>query len=250
MWSCQSKDILQNSRWTPALKLTSCHLKELSKIAGSSPHMETCTHKLVSYSDDKLSVLGTVKLPVKSNAGVEQELTFHIVETNQPGLLGLKSSQDLGLIKVVMMTRGRRKANRTNSKRETSRNRKLQEELLQKYSQVFTGLGARGNLTILKWTHSNTCHKPSQNHTSSPPRQRQSRAGGHGKARSNSEGWRTHWLGKLHGHCTEAQWKFANLFGSKAPKQSNQARTLSATHHRRYYNKNGQCQMVHQARCK
>ena len=46
-------------------------LKELRKIAGSSPHMETCTPKLVSYSDDKLSVLGTVKLPVKSNAGVD-----------------------------------------------------------------------------------------------------------------------------------------------------------------------------------
>ena len=56
-------------------------LKELRKIAGSSPHMETCTPKLVSYSDDKLSVLGTVKLPVKSNAGVEQELAFDIVET-------------------------------------------------------------------------------------------------------------------------------------------------------------------------
>jgi len=46
-------------------------IKELRKIAGSSPHMETCTHKLVSYSDDKLSVLGTVKLLVKSNAGVD-----------------------------------------------------------------------------------------------------------------------------------------------------------------------------------
>jgi len=79
--------------------------KELRKIAGSSLHMETCTHKLVSYTDDKLSVLGTVKLPVKCNAGVEQELTFHIVKTNQPGLLGLKSSQDIGLIKVVMMTK-------------------------------------------------------------------------------------------------------------------------------------------------
>ena len=58
--------------------------KELRKIAGSSPNIESCTYKLVGYSDDKLSVLGTVKLPVKSrwSAGVEQELTFHIVETN------------------------------------------------------------------------------------------------------------------------------------------------------------------------
>lgn len=78
--------------------------KELRKIAGSSPHMETCTHKLVRYSDDKLSVLGTVKLPVKSNAGVEQERTFHIAETNQPGInRPPESTQDLGSIKLVMI---------------------------------------------------------------------------------------------------------------------------------------------------
>jgi len=46
-------------------------IKELRKIARSSPHMEKCTHKLASYSDDKLSVLSTVKLLVKSNAGVD-----------------------------------------------------------------------------------------------------------------------------------------------------------------------------------
>jgi len=54
---------------------------------------------------------------VKSNAGVGQELTFHIVETNQPGLLGLKSSQDLGFIKVVMITTPKkRKPKRENYK--------------------------------------------------------------------------------------------------------------------------------------
>ena len=66
--------------------------------------MDPCTHKLVSYSDDKLTVLGTTRLPVECKANVEKELTFHIVDTNQPGLLGLRCSQDLGLIKVVMMT--------------------------------------------------------------------------------------------------------------------------------------------------
>lgn len=79
-------------------------VRELKKIIGSSPYMDPCTHKLVSYSDDKLTVLGTARLPVECKANVEKELTFHIVDTNQPGLLGLRSSQDLGLIKVVMMT--------------------------------------------------------------------------------------------------------------------------------------------------
>ena len=63
--------------------------------------MEICNNKLVSYPGDNLTALGTKKLPVKSD--VDQELTFDEVETNQPGLLGFRSSQTLGLIKVVMM---------------------------------------------------------------------------------------------------------------------------------------------------
>ena len=87
--------------------------KYLKKIVGSNLQINACTHNLVSYSEDKLTVLGTAKLPVKSKTDVEHELIFHIVETNQPGLLGLTSSQDLGLIKVVMVCQNRRKANQT-----------------------------------------------------------------------------------------------------------------------------------------
>ena len=73
-------------------------LKELKKIEGDNSKMDLCNQKLVSYSEDNLKVLGIIKLPVKSKSYVEQELTFHVVETNQPGLLGLRSSQKLGLI--------------------------------------------------------------------------------------------------------------------------------------------------------
>ena len=79
-------------------------VEHLQKIIGSNPCRDPCTHRLVSSSDDKLTVLGTTRLPVECKANVEKEFTFHIVDTNQPGLLGLRSSQDLGLIKVVMMT--------------------------------------------------------------------------------------------------------------------------------------------------
>lgn len=79
--------------------------KDLKKIVGSNPQINACTHNLVSYSEDKLTVLGTATLPVKSKTDVEHELTFHIVETNQTGLLGLTASQDLGLIKVVMVAK-------------------------------------------------------------------------------------------------------------------------------------------------
>ena len=51
-------------------------------------------------------------------------MVFHIVETNQPGLLGFKASQELGLIKVVMTTK-----------------QDLKAEYTKKYVKVFTGLG-------------------------------------------------------------------------------------------------------------
>ena len=65
--------------------------------------MEICNHKLVSYPGDNLTALGTIKLAVKSE--VDQELTFDEVKTNQPGLLGFRFSQTLGLIKVLMMAK-------------------------------------------------------------------------------------------------------------------------------------------------
>ena len=80
-------------------------LKEVKKNEGDNHQVDLCKQKLVSYSEDKLKVLGIIKLPVKSKSDVEQELTVHAVETNQPGLLGLRSSQNLGLIKVASKNR-------------------------------------------------------------------------------------------------------------------------------------------------
>jgi len=79
---------------------------------------------------------------VKSKANAEHELTFHIVETNQPELLGLTSSQDLGLIKVVMVAKTEEKQTKPETGEEVTKfSEELKEEVLQKYSQVFTGLG-------------------------------------------------------------------------------------------------------------
>ena len=117
-------------------------LKKLKKIEGDNPKMDLCNQKLVSYSEDNLKVLGIIKLPVKSKSDVEQELTFHVVETNQPGLLGLRSSQNLGLIKVVMTAKTDREESTTdNSSQTTKTSQELKKEVFQKYAQVFTGLG-------------------------------------------------------------------------------------------------------------
>ena len=117
-------------------------VRELKKIIGSSPYMDPCTRKLVSYSDDKLTVLGTARLPVECKANVEKELTFHIVDTNQPGLLGLRSSQYLGLIKVVMMTNAKEEQAKLDVDVKSDKSpQQLKEEVMQKYANVFTGLG-------------------------------------------------------------------------------------------------------------
>ena len=117
-------------------------VRKLKKIIGSNPCMDPCTHKLVSYSENNLTVLGTAKLPVKYKANVEKDLTFHIVDTNQPGLLGLRSSQDLGLIKVVMMTDAEEERSKLNADVKSDKSpQQLKEEVMQKYANVFTGLG-------------------------------------------------------------------------------------------------------------
>lgn len=117
-------------------------LKDLNKIVRSNPQINACTHNLVSYSEVKLTVLGTARLPVQSKTDVEHELTFHMVETNQPGLLGLTSSQDLGLIKVVMVAKTEEDQTEPDRGEEVTKlSEELKEEILQKYTQVFTGLG-------------------------------------------------------------------------------------------------------------
>lgn len=79
--------------------------KELKKIVGGNSQINACTHNLLSVTEDEPTVRCTVKLPVKSKADVEHDRTIPIVKINQPGLFGLTSSQNLGIIKVVMVAK-------------------------------------------------------------------------------------------------------------------------------------------------
>ena len=90
-------------------------------------------------------VLGTVSLSAKSKNGLDQDLIFHVVETNQPGLLGLRSSQDLGFIKVIMMTNAEEEETEPGGiDKQTKSSQKLKEAVLQKYVKVLTRLGRLG----------------------------------------------------------------------------------------------------------
>ena len=116
-------------------------LKELKKIEEGNPQMDLCNQKLVSYSENNLKVLGVIKLPMKSKSVVEKELTSHVVKTNQPGLLGLRSSQNLGLIKVVMTAKTEREETATDDSSQTTKtSQELKEEVFQNCAQVFIGL--------------------------------------------------------------------------------------------------------------
>ena len=130
--------------------------KELKEIEGDNPQIDLCDQKLARYSEDNLKVLGIIKLPVKSKLDFEQELTVHAVETNQPGLLGLRSSQNVGLMKVVMTAKTEGEETTTDHSSQTTKtSQELKEEDFQKYAQGFTGLHWVFRETLSPWNRSN-----------------------------------------------------------------------------------------------
>eukprot|EP00731_Ephydatia_muelleri_P001018 Em0001g1018a len=86
--------------------------KQMSK----RPHLDTAKIRLIGYTGDALSVVGRCELIVQGHP-----LEFYIVRTNQSPILGLKASQDLHVIKVIMNVGC--------------------QSILSQYSKVFEGLG-------------------------------------------------------------------------------------------------------------
>ena len=66
------------------------------------------------------------------------------METNQPGLPGFRFSQTLSLIKVAMMANKEQEETISDDSYQitcTKISQEFKEEVIQKYAQVFTGLG-------------------------------------------------------------------------------------------------------------
>ena len=121
--------------------------KELKEIEGDNPQIDLCNQKLARYSGDNLKVLGIIKLPVKSKLDFEQELTVHAVETNQPRLLGLRSSQNVGLMKVVMTAKTEGEETTTDHSSQTTKtSQELKEEDFQKFNMHKASLDFTGCL--------------------------------------------------------------------------------------------------------
>ena len=86
------------------------------KQMNKRPHLDTAKIRLIGYTGDALSVVGRCELIVQGHP-----LEFYIVRTNQSPILGLKASQDLHVIKVIMNIGC--------------------QSILSQYSKVFEGLG-------------------------------------------------------------------------------------------------------------
>ena len=80
------------------------NFNQLKKIT-PQPSLRKSTHILISYTGNNLAVLGNTELCVESASNQSRNLTFYILETDQPGLLGLRAAQELALIKIVGNTR-------------------------------------------------------------------------------------------------------------------------------------------------
>ena len=66
------------------------NLNQLKKIT-PQPRLKKSTHKLISYTGNNLALLGSTELCVESESNQSRNLTFYIVDTDQPGLLGLRA---------------------------------------------------------------------------------------------------------------------------------------------------------------
>ena len=84
--------------------------------------------QLSAYSGDALKVLGTITLDC-SHKDLHIKPMFYIVDTDNPPLLGLKSSIDLNVIKLVYNVQS------SHTSQETS------QDIMSEFKDVFTGIG-------------------------------------------------------------------------------------------------------------
>ena len=107
------------------------------KQLGLSSPLEAPDCKLTSYTGDALPVLGTVTLPCLSQKQ-SSIAKFHVVDSNATPLLSLQTSLDLGLIKLTFSVE---KSDTENSMTNSCKEPLNQDIVMNKYSDLFKGLG-------------------------------------------------------------------------------------------------------------
>ena len=99
-----------------------------SQLKLSHP-LEKPTTRLTAYSGDTLKTLGCVTLACSRNSK-EHNLSFYVVETFSSPIIGLRSSIDLELIKLVM-----------SCETPSAQSHYTKETVLKQYSEAFKGIG-------------------------------------------------------------------------------------------------------------
>ncbi|XP_044755743.1 uncharacterized protein K02A2.6-like [Coccinella septempunctata] len=94
----------------------------LSRIQQSSA-------QLMSYCGNKIPVLGKISISCKIPLDKTYEIDFLVTELNQKTILGLKTSEELGLIKKLFTTNDNTLSNN------------FDQNILVKYNEVFEGIG-------------------------------------------------------------------------------------------------------------
>ncbi|XP_044766568.1 uncharacterized protein LOC123322656 [Coccinella septempunctata] len=94
----------------------------LSRIQQSSA-------QLMSYCGNKIPVLGKISISCKIPLDKTYEIDFLVTELNQKTILGLKTSEELGLIKKLFTTNDNTLSNN------------FDQNILVKYNKVFEGIG-------------------------------------------------------------------------------------------------------------
>ena len=107
-------------------------LKVFNKKINKPNLLEPSSHKLISYTGQQLKTTGKVKLQCKYKDR-QDDLTFHVVDTEAQPILGLQACIDLQLVKLLLSI-----------EEKTEKETMTTDSVKQEYQQLFKGMGDIG----------------------------------------------------------------------------------------------------------
>ena len=100
------------------------------------PHLlEPSTHKLISYTGQHLKTTGKIKLHSRYR-DQEQDMIFHVVDTDSQPILGLQACMDLHLVRLLLSIEEQQRASLT------------ADAVRKEYKHLFEGMGDIGEAKI------------------------------------------------------------------------------------------------------
>ena len=110
-------------------------LKLFNRKINKPQLLEPSVHKLISYTGQHLKTTGKIKLHSRYRDR-EQDLVFHVVDTDSQPILGLQACIDLQLVKLLLSIEEKQPAPMT------------ADTVKQQYPQLFEGMGNIGEAKI------------------------------------------------------------------------------------------------------